>query len=69
MKKGYSFVLFFALFIAVNRTFYYRAFVAKDLGAGSVNKLVIQAIILFALFAIPGLFLALWCYKQKNKIS
>ena len=69
MKKGYSFVLFFALFIAVTRTFYCRAFVVKDLGAASVNKLVIQAIILFALFAIPGLFLALWYYKEKNKIS
>ena len=68
MKKGYLFVLFFALFNAATRTYYYRAFVAKDLSEASVNKLVIQAVILFALFAVPGLLLARWYYKHKNKM-
>ena len=68
MKKGYLFVLFFALFIAATRAYYYRAFVAKDLDEASANKLLIQAVILFALFALPGLLLARWYYKQKNKI-
>jgi hypothetical protein len=68
MKKGYLFVLFFALFIALTRTYYYRAFVARDLGEASVNKFVLQAVILFVLFALPGLLLARWYYKQKNKM-
>ena len=68
MKKGYLFVLFFALFIAVSRTYFYKAFVAKDLGNASVDKLAIQAVILFTLFAIPGLLLARWYYKRKNKM-
>jgi hypothetical protein len=68
MKKAYLFVLFFALFVAVTMTYYYRTFVAKDLGEASANKLVIQAVILFALFALPGLLLARWYYKQKNKM-
>lgn len=68
MKKGYLFVLIFALFIAVTRTYYYRAFVARDLSEASVNKLIIQALFLFALFAIPGLLLSHWYYRQKNKV-
>ncbi len=68
MKKGYLFVLLFALFIAASRTYYYRAFVARDLSEASIEKLVIQAVILFALFALPGLLLARWYYKQKNKM-
>ena len=68
MKKGYLFVLLFALFIAVSRTYYYRAFVARDLSDASIEKLFLQALILFALFALPGLLLARWYYKQKNKM-
>ena len=68
MKKGYLFVLFFALIIAASRTYYYRAFVARDLNEASIDKLVIQAVILFALFALNGLLLARWYYKQKNKM-
>jgi hypothetical protein len=68
MKKGYLFVLLFALFIAVSRTYYHRAFVARDLGEAPVEKLVFQAVVLFTLFALPGLLLARWYYKQKNKI-
>ncbi|MEI2709282.1 MAG: hypothetical protein V9E96_09750 [Chitinophagaceae bacterium] len=67
MRKGYLFILFFALFIAASRTYYYRAFVARDLRDASIDKLAIQAVILFALFALPGLLLVRWYYKQKNK--
>lgn len=65
MKKGYLFVLSFALFIAFSRTYYCRAFVVKDLDEVSVNNFIIQAVILFALFALPGLILVRWYYKQK----
>ena len=59
--------IFFAVFIAASRTYYYRAFVAKDLSEASIDKLVIQAVILFAFFALPGLLLARLYYKQKIK--
>ena len=68
MKKGYLFVLFFALFSATSRTWYNRAFVTRDLDETSLTKLVIQGLILFALLALPGLLLARWYYKQKNKM-
>jgi hypothetical protein len=67
MKKGYLFVVLFALFIAVSGIFHYRIFIAKDLSESPFEKLIIQGVILFSLFVIPGLLLTCWYYKQKSK--
>ena len=69
MKKGYVFVVFFALFIAVSQTWFYRAYIAKDLSEAPLTKLILQGAILFTLFAIPGVLLIPWYYKQKGKIQ
>ena len=68
MRKGYLFVVFFALFIAFSRSLYYRIFIKRDLGEATVNNLIIQGTILFLVLLIPGLFAARWYYKQKNKV-
>jgi hypothetical protein len=67
MKKGYVFVVLFALFIAVAQTWFYRAYTAKDLSEAPLAKLVLQGTILFSLFVIPGVLLVRWYYKQKGK--
>lgn len=67
MRKGYLFVVFFAVFIAVSRSLYYRIYIKRDLDEATVNNLVIQGTVLFLVFLIPGLLAALWYYKQKNK--
>ena len=69
MKKGYVFVVLFALFIAVSRTWFYRAYIAKDLREVPLTKLILQGTILFSLFAIPGVLLVRWYYKQKGKMQ
>lgn len=68
MKKGYVFVVFFALFIAVSLTWFYRAYTAKDLNEAPLTKLIVQAVILFTLFVISGIQLVRWYYKQKSKM-
>ena len=68
MKKGYVFVVFFALFIAVSQTYFYRAYTAKDLNEAPWIKLLVQGAILFTMFVIPGILLARWYYKQKSKM-
>lgn len=65
MRKGYLFVVLFALFIAVSRSFYYRIFIKRDLGEATVNNLIIQGTVLFFVFLIPGLLAVRWYYKQK----
>lgn len=67
MKKGYFFVVSFALFIAVSQTWFHRAFTTRDLDEAPLNKLIIQVVILFLLFVIPGILLARWYYKLKSK--
>lgn len=69
MKNGYAFIVFFALFIAVSRTWFDRAYVAKDLSEAPLIKLIMQGAILFTLFVIPGILLVRWYYKQKSKMQ
>ena len=69
MKKGYVLVVLFALFIAVSQTWFNRAYITKDLSESPFTKLVLQVAILFALFAIPGVLLVRWYYKQKGKMQ
>ncbi len=67
IKKGYVFILFFALFIAVSRTFMYRYFVKKDFSEMNLYRTLSQGLILFLIFLIPGLLIVRWYYRMKQK--
>lgn len=67
MRRGYAFVILFALFIAVSQPLKNRYFVRKDIVDPTVTKLLLQMGILFVLFIVPGLLLARWYYKMKDK--
>lgn len=67
MKKGYIFVIAFALFIALTQTYKYRVFERKSLEPSTTNAIIAQIIMMFLLFLIPGLLIARWYYKNKNR--
>jgi len=67
MRRGYVYVILFSLFIAVSQSFKYRLFTKHDLGVTPVSKLIIQIGISFFVFLIPGLLLARWYYRKKDK--
>lgn len=67
IKKGYIFVILFALFIAVSRTFIYWYLIKKDFSETNLCRILLQALILFLIFLIPGLLPVLWYYKIKDK--
>lgn len=66
MKKGYVFVIVFALVIAILSTFKYRIILANDPSQISGNVIIIQIVVLFMSFLIPELFLVRWYYKHKK---
>ena len=66
MRKGYVLVKLFSLFIAVTQSLKYRFFTKRDLGEETINNLVIQIVVLFLLFLIPGVLAVRWYYKQKD---
>lgn len=68
MKKGYIYVIAFALFIALCQTFKYRFFERKNLPPSTTNAVIAQIIIMLLLFLIPGLLIARWHYKNKNRL-
>lgn len=67
IKKGYFFIFFFALFIAVSQTFKYRYFIKKDLSEMNIDRILFQGLLLFFMFLIPGLLLVRWYYKMKDR--
>jgi hypothetical protein len=67
IKKGYLFIFFFALFIAVSQTFKYRYFIKKDLSEMNIDRILFQGLLLFFMFLIPGLLLVRWYYSMKDK--
>lgn len=67
IKRGYIFIVFFALFVAVSRTFMYRYFIRRDISDMNLNRVLLQGLILFLIFLIPGLLLVRWYYRMKHK--
>lgn len=67
VKKGYVFVFFFVLFIAVSQTFKYSYFIKKDLSEMNLERIIFQGLLLFFMFLIPGLLLVRWYYRMKEK--
>jgi len=67
MKKGYFIVVLFSLGVAMLQSLKYRVYIKWDLGAATLNNLIIQIIIMFFILLIPGLLLVRWYYKQKGK--
>jgi hypothetical protein len=67
MRKGYLYVILFALFSSIARAFYFRIFIAKDLSEITYGHLVIQMLLLFITFLIPGLLAVRWYYRLKDK--
>jgi hypothetical protein len=66
MKKGYVFVIFFALCIAILSTLKYRIILEKNSSQITGSIITIQIVVLFMSFLIPGLFLVRWYYKHKR---
>ncbi|OJU76680.1 MAG: hypothetical protein BGO09_07185 [Bacteroidetes bacterium 47-18] len=63
IRKGYWFVLFFAVFSALMQV-YRNEFIIKD---QEINKIIIvKVLVLFLILFIPGLFLVRWYYKMKD---
>jgi hypothetical protein len=67
LKKGYIFIVAFALFIAITRTFMYSYFIKKDFSEMNLYKISLQGLILFLIFLIPGLLLVRWYYRMRDK--
>jgi hypothetical protein len=67
LKKGYIFIVAFALFIAITRTFMYRYFIKRDFIEINLYKIPLQGLILFLIFLIPGLLLVRWYYRIRDK--
>jgi uncharacterized membrane protein len=67
MRKGYVYVILFALFIAVSQTWFHRTYTTKNIDETPLRILLLQAVIMFITFLIPGLLLARWYYKMKDK--
>jgi hypothetical protein len=69
MRKGYLFVIMFALFLSTAHTLKYRVYVKKDYNEVALEHLLLQGTLLFLIFFIPGMFLVRWYYKQKDKLT
>lgn len=67
MRNGYIFVIMLALFIAVSRTLYSRIYVTKNIYETSLGTIFLQFTILFLAIVVPGIFIAIWYYKKKDK--
>jgi hypothetical protein len=66
MKKGYVFVVFFALCITIFQTFKYGIVLKEDTSQITASFVILKIIAGFILFVIPGLLLARWYYKKKD---
>ena len=66
-KKGFVFIVFFALFIAVSRIFMYRYVIKRDFSEMNLYRILLQGLILFLIFLVPGLLLVRWYYRMKHK--
>lgn len=67
IKKGYVFIVFFSLFIAVSITFMYRYVIKRDFSEMNLYRILLQGLILFLIFLVPGLLLVRWYYRMKHK--
>jgi hypothetical protein len=67
IKKGYLFIILFALFEALASIFMYRYFIKRDFSEINLYRILLQGLILFLIFLIPGLSIVRWYYKTKNK--
>jgi hypothetical protein len=67
MRRGYLYVIVFALISSIARSFFFRIFITKDLNRVTYSHLATQIIVLFITFLIPGLLLARWYYRLKDK--
>lgn len=66
MKKGYVFVVLFALCIAILSAFKYRIILKKDTSEITGSIIIVQILVLFISFLVPGLLLVRWYYKHKR---
>lgn len=67
MKKGYLYILFFSIFIAISQAIKYRAYIRKDFSKETLLPFCLQIAFVFFVIYIPGLFLVRWYYKMKDK--
>ena len=67
IRKGYVFIVFFSLFVGLSQSLKYRIFTKRDLSEATLNNLILQIVLLFLVFLIPGLLLVRWYYKMKDK--
>jgi uncharacterized membrane protein len=67
MRKGYVFVIFFALFIGVSRTWFNRTYTTKNIDETPWEILLLQVVLLFLFSLIPGLLFVCWYYKMKYR--
>jgi hypothetical protein len=67
IKKGYIFIMFFALFVSITGTLKYRLYVKRDFDVVSLNDIILRVLIGFLIYLIPGLLLVHWYYRIKDK--
>lgn len=67
IRKGYVYVTAFALFNASGRSFQYRFFERRSLYESSPASIILEIVIMFLIFFIPGLLIARWYYKKKDE--
>ena len=67
IKKGYVFIVLFALFLSILGPLKYKLYIKRDFDVVSLNDLILQIIIAFFAYLIPGLLMVRWYYKMKNK--
>lgn len=67
IKKGYIFIVLFALFISIVGTLKYRLYIKRDFDAVSLNDIIFRIVTGFLLYLIPGLLLVRWYYKMKDR--
>ena len=67
IKKGYVFIVLFALFVSIIGTLKYRLYIKQDFDVVSLNDIIFRIIFGFLIYLLPGLLLVRWYYIIKNK--
>jgi flagellar biosynthesis protein FlhB len=69
MRKGYLYILIFALMVSVLQTLKYRIYVFKDFSDRSLVFIFLQISFIFLIIFLPGIVFVRWYYKQKDKMN
>ena len=67
IKKGYIFIVLFALFISIVGTLKYRLYIKRDFDLVSLNDIIFRIVTGFMIYLVPGLLLVRWYYRMKDK--